>query len=163
MAIEEEHHLHAALSRLEGTWRTTGRMLDDAEGPDALWDGHDIYEWFPGGHHLVHRVDVRIFGGRNESLEILTPRAGSATTCDQTSFAADGTVEHSTGTFDAQGQYHIDAGGARAVLAVDGPDSMSATWDRLDPDGTWVPWMQVAFDRVAPPHIEVRSKSDHLT
>ena len=152
-----EPALRANLDRLVGTWRTEGRIVDSGEE----WHGHDIYEWFPGGQQLVHRVDVTIFGERSESIELFTPREGSADTFDQTAFAADGHVEHAVGRFDAAGRYLNDAGEARAVLAFDAPAAMSATWELRQPDGTWGDWMTVRFARIGEPHIEVRSKTDH--
>ena len=110
---------------------------------------------------MVHRVDVEIFGGRKEAMEFFTPRRGSKDTFDQASFDGDGTVARAVGSFDAEGRYHNDAGDMRAVLTFDGPDSMSATWERREPDGTWVSWMHVEFTRIAAPHIEIRSKTDH--
>jgi hypothetical protein len=156
MAINDS--LREAMNRLVGTWRTEGRMLD---GDGATWVGHDIYEWFPGGQHLVHRVDVEIFGTRKEAMEFLTPRKGSPDTVDQVSFDADGAVEKSVGYFSTEGRYCNDTGAARAVLSFDGPEAMSAHWQRREPGGPWVEWMQVSFTRLAPPHIEVRSKADH--
>ncbi|RSZ63190.1 hypothetical protein EAH68_08400 [Corynebacterium hylobatis] len=156
MAINSS--LREAMNRLVGTWRTEGRMLD---GDGDTWSGHDIYEWFPGGQHMVHRVDVEIFGARKESMEFLTPREGSVDTIDQVSFDAAGTVETSVGHFDMEGRYLIDAGGARAVLSFDGPDAMGAHWQYRAADGTWIDWMRVSFTRIAAPHIEVRSKPGH--
>jgi hypothetical protein len=153
--------LHKSMSRLVGTWRTEGRIVDGGEHDGATWAGHDIYEWFPGEQQMVHRVDVEIFGGRKEAMEFFTPRPGSRDTFDQVSFDADGTVEQAVGVVDADGRYRNDTDGARAVLTFDGPDSMSAKWERREPDGTWIDWMQVTFARIAAPHIEVRSKDDH--
>jgi len=153
--------LHESMSRLVGTWRTVGHIVDGGEHDGTSWEGYDIYEWFPGEQQMVHRVDVELFGGRKEAMEFFTPRGGSADTFDQTSFDADGTVERAVGTFDADGRYHNVAEDARAVLSFDGPDALSAKWERRQSDGTWIDWMTVTFDRMAAAHIEVRSKSDH--
>jgi hypothetical protein len=50
----------------------------------------------PGERQLVHRVDVQIFGGRSEAIQIFTPR-DSPDTFDQTSFDADGSIERTVG------------------------------------------------------------------
>ena len=78
--------LHDQLDQLVGTWRARGRIVDGPAAGDT-WTGHDVYEWFPGRRHLVHRVDVEMGGQRNEGLEILTPRDATPATIDQTSTA----------------------------------------------------------------------------
>ncbi|CAN5315966.1 hypothetical protein BH09ACT10_BH09ACT10_22880 [soil metagenome] len=153
-------NLHEHLDLLVGTWRTEGLIAADDGHEDEAWGGHDIYEWLPGGKHLAHRVDVEIFGERQESLEIFTPRAGSDGRFDQVSFEADGSVTHAVGWFDSDGRYHNDADEARALLTIENPDLMTAEWTRLV-DGTWRPWMSVTLTRVGPPNIAIRSKTDH--
>lgn len=153
--------LHELMSQFVGTWRTVGRIFDGGEPDGVTWHGHDIYEWFPGNRHMVHRVDVDISGGRKEAIEFFTPREASADTFDQVSFDADGTVEYGVGSFDAEGRYHNDLDEARATVSFDGPDSMHALWETRLPAGTWSKWMDVTFTRIGPPHIEVRSKTDH--
>ncbi|KAA9156405.1 hypothetical protein F6B41_01995 [Microbacterium lushaniae] len=96
-------------------------------------------------------------------MEFFTPREGSTDAFDQTSFDADGTVEHAVGSFDAHGRYLNDAGDARVILTFDAPDAMRAVWETRQPDDGWAEWMHVTFTRVADPHIEVRSKDDHTT
>ncbi|MDT9591735.1 hypothetical protein RDV89_01555 [Nocardioides zeae] len=151
--------LHDRMDRLVGTWRTEGVVEDGGEHDGQSWRGFDVYEWFPGRRHLVHRVDVRIFGERRETLEVLTPR--DATSIDQVAYEADGDVGRSEGWFDDEGRYRNDLPGARAVLTFTGADTMAAVWERRDADA-WVPWMRVRFTRVGSPHVEVRSKDDHL-
>lgn len=153
--------LHARMSRLVGTWRTEGRIVDGGDHDGQSWGGHDIYEWFPGERQLVHRVDVRISGERKESIEVFTPRDGSPDTFDQTSFDADGSVDRAVGSFDAEDRYHNDAGEVRATLTFDGDDAMRARWEMRGSDGLWTDWLDVRFTRLADPHIEVRSKDDH--
>lgn len=155
--------LRGLLDKLVGTWRTEGVIVDGGEHDGETWAGYDIYEWFPGNHHMVHRVDVEIFGGRKEALEMFTPRQDGTSTFDQVSFDADGSVEHATGSFDDEGRYHNDLGDARAVLTFVGADSMTAIWEQRDLSGRWTPWMRTIFTRVATPHVEIRSKDDHAS
>ena len=159
MAMRISEDGRAAMTRLVGTWRTEGTIVDGVS-PGHAGAGYDIYEWFPGDAHLVHRVDVAIFGKRQESLELLTPRGDGSGVVDQVSFAADGTVEKSLGRFSAD-RYVIDAGGARATLSFDGERSMRATWEIQHPDQTWHDWMHVRFTRIGDPRIEIRSKDAH--
>lgn len=160
--MSESEELREKMDRLVGTWRSAGRFIG-GEHAGADWSGYDIYEWFPGRRQMVHRVDVEIFGGRNEAIELFTPREGSATEFDQTAFNADGTVEHAVGSFDDKGRYRNDGEGIRATLTFHSRDEMRAHWEMRQPDGTWIDWMLVAFTRVGDPHIEVRSKDDHTS
>ncbi len=112
---------------------------------------------------MVHRVDVEIFGGRNEALELFTPREGSSTAFDQASFNSDGTVEPAVGSFDDEGRHRNDGEGIRALVTFHGPEEMRAHWEMRQPDGTWIDWMLVALTRVADPHIEIRPKDDHTS
>jgi hypothetical protein len=45
------------LGAVVGRWHTTGHVIADPPIPVV---GTDIYEWLPGGHFLVHHVDVVI-------------------------------------------------------------------------------------------------------
>lgn len=160
--MSEDDALRQKMNRLVGTWRSTGRLLAGENAGDE-WSGYDIYEWFPGQRQMVHRVDVEIFGGRKEAIEIFTPRAGSSTEFDQTSFDGDGTVERAVGRFDAEGRYRNDGEEVRAMLTFEGHDEMRARWEMRQPDGRWTDWMLVIFTRLGDPHIEVRSKDDHTS
>ncbi|WP_127011571.1 MULTISPECIES: hypothetical protein [Microbacterium] len=67
--MSKSDELREKMDQLVGTSRSAGCFSggDDA-GQD--WSGYDIYEWFPDERQMVHRVDVEIFGGRNEALEL---------------------------------------------------------------------------------------------
>lgn len=149
------------MNRLVGTWRTEGRIVDGGEHDGVNWRGHDIYEWFPGAQLMIHRVDVEMLGEHKEAIELFTPRNMSADTFDQTSFDSDGSVEHGVGSFDGEGRYHNDVDTARATVSFDGSHSMRALWEMKLPDGAWSRWLSVSFTRIGPPHIEIRSKTDH--
>jgi len=161
MAIEPD--LRNQLNQLVGTWRSEGHVVGGGEHEGEVWRGFDIYEWFPGEQQMVHRVDVEIFGGRKEAMEFFTPHESSTDSFDQTSFDAVGTIERGVGSFDAEGRYHNDSEGARAVVTFHDGNSMSAHWELRQPDGTWVDWMNVSFTRLGEPHIEVRSKREHTS
>lgn len=152
--------LHRSMSRLLGAWRTEGQIIDGGEHDGHRWNGYDTYQWFPGEQMMVHRVDVTLLGERSESIEFFVPRTGDAQTFDQTSYAADGTVERAVGSFDSEGRYHNDLADARATLTFIGTATMQALWEsRLD--GVWTDWMAVTFSRVGTPDIHVRSRTDH--
>jgi predicted enzyme related to lactoylglutathione lyase len=152
--------LRRSLDRLVGTWRSEGRVVG-GDGAGDTWGGVDVYEWFPGGAHLVHRVDVEIFGGRTEALEFFTPRP-DGDEFDQVSYDGDGRVSRAIGSFDDRGRYLNVAEQARATLEFLDADRMHAVWEQRDDNGAWNEWMRVDFTRVGAPRIEVRSKSTHL-
>lgn len=153
--------LHRLLDRFTGTWRSEGRIVDGGEHDGERWHGWDVYEWFPGERHLVHRVDVEILGARREALEIFTPRHGAPRTFDQTSFDADGSIEHALGRFEEDGTYRSGNESARATLTFDAPDAMTARWESRRADGSWGEWMTVAFTRIGEARIQVRSTHEH--
>ena len=53
-----------------GKWKTTGQIKEPGK-PLIKIEGTDTYEWLPGGFFLLHKVDVQIGSGKNESLEII--------------------------------------------------------------------------------------------
>ncbi|MGD9739796.1 MAG: hypothetical protein AB7O56_01970 [Bauldia sp.] len=61
----------AALAPLLGTWNTTGVVFaaDGSEGARIL--ATDFYEFFPGGHFMLHHVDARLGDAVTRSIEIL--------------------------------------------------------------------------------------------
>lgn len=158
MTLNDE--LHRSMSRLVGTWRTEGEIIDGGEQDGQRWNGYDSYQWFPGEQMMVHRVDVTMFGERSESIEFFIPRVGKAQTFDQTSYAADGTVERAVGSFDSEGRYHNDLEDVRATLTFIGTDSMQALWESRT-DGVWANWMNATFSRAGKPDIHIRSRTDH--
>ncbi len=152
--------LRRSMSRLVGTWRTEGQIVDGGEQDGQRWSGYDVYQWFPGEQTMVHRVDVTMFGERSESIEFFTPRDGDGQSFDQTSYGADGTVERAVGSFDPDGRYHNDLPDVRATLTFTGTDTMRAHWESRS-DGAWTAWMVVVFTRIGPPDIVIRSRTDH--
>jgi hypothetical protein len=109
-------------------------------------DGTDEYEWMPGGHWLIHRVDVLIGDDRTQALELIGDPA------------EDGTF--AMRAFDASGAYdemrlavrgrtlQTQGDGVRNTLTVtaDG-GSMDATWERRTDAGAWIRWMELTLKR----------------
>jgi hypothetical protein len=121
----------ARLAPVIGRWRTEGRVL----GPDPLpVVGSDVYEPGPGGHVLVHHVDVRVGPDRVRAID-------------------DDGVWHFRGGSDIApaaraGAEVPGAGAVRSTLRI-APDgrSMTALWERADDGVTWQPWMDMGFTR----------------
>jgi Protein of unknown function (DUF1579) len=61
----------ADLGVLLGRWRTRGSTIEGPTGPTARIDALDTYEWLPGRHALLHRVDARVGNRKIEGAEII--------------------------------------------------------------------------------------------
>jgi hypothetical protein len=56
------------LATIAGRWRTSGHVIG---APKVSALGTDIYEVFPGGHFLVHYVDVDVGGQPVRAIEVI--------------------------------------------------------------------------------------------
>ena len=54
-----------------GSWRTSGTVLGHDGTATGQIAGSDTYSWAPGGHRVVHEVDVTIDGARIQLLEFI--------------------------------------------------------------------------------------------
>ncbi|MEX1193261.1 MAG: DUF1579 family protein, partial [Brumimicrobium sp.] len=62
---------HEQLARFVGSWNTEGKILETDTTPEIKISGKDTYEWLPGEFFLLHKVDVLIGEGNNETFEII--------------------------------------------------------------------------------------------
>jgi hypothetical protein len=126
------------LDVLVGTWDTTGVLLPGG----TPFTAEDRYEWFPGGHFLIHHVDADM-GERVRALEV---------------FRADGD-EVVAESYDSSGGHTVSrvtlAGDELRIVAEDerftgqvGKDQVTGSWERRDGD-SWVRWMTVSLTRRA--------------
>jgi hypothetical protein len=70
------------LELLVGRWRTQGWTRPTPAAPRARIEAVDTYEWLPGGHALLHRVDALVGEEKVEGAEIIgydPPRGGYVT------------------------------------------------------------------------------------
>ncbi|MGR6964587.1 hypothetical protein ACU610_09025 [Geodermatophilus sp. URMC 61] len=147
------------LAPVVGRWRTEGHVLGDDPVPVT---GSDVYEPGPGGHVLVHSVDVLVGGTPVRALEIIGEREGDATLAR--SYDDTGDVTLMRLRIDDDGVWHFTGGGEVARAAQSDPDvptaavrstlriapdgrSMTALWERAEDGVTWQPWMDVRFTR----------------
>jgi hypothetical protein len=147
------------LTAIAGQWRTSGRVIGDPPVPVV---GTDIYEVFPGGHFLVHHVDVTVGAQAVRAIEII----GEPDVEDgylARSYDSDGNAEVMHLRIDDDGVFHFAGGGEVAPAAQhhDTPTarvrstltvatdraSMTARWERSEDGMTWQPWMDIAFTR----------------
>jgi len=144
---------------IAGRWRTSGHVIGDPTTPVV---GTDIYELFPGGHFLVHDVDVTVGDQPVRAIEIIGEPDGSGGYLAR-SFDRAGDAELMHLTIDDDGVFHFAGGGdvasaaqptgvptawVRSTLTI-APDrqSMTALWERSDDGTTWQPWMDIAFQQ----------------
>jgi hypothetical protein len=144
---------------IAGRWRTSGHVIGDPTTPVV---GTDIYELFPGGHFLVHEVDVTVGDQPVRAIEIIGEPDGSGGSLAR-SFDSAGDAELMHLTIDDDGVFHFAGGGdvasaaqptgvptawVRSTLTI-APDrqSMTALWERSDDGTTWQPWMDIAFQQ----------------
>jgi hypothetical protein len=131
------HPAHARLEPFVGRWRTRGHVLEG----NAEIVGTDSYEWLPGGHFLLHRVDVRIGGERVEALEVIgwDMERGEYFMHAYDSHGVHGThrasVRDGTWTFEGDDERFTGSFGERST-------TLSGRWERRE-GGEWIPWMDI--------------------
>jgi hypothetical protein len=149
----------ARLTAIAGRWRTSGHVIGDPQIPVA---GTDIYEVFPGGHFLIHHVDVTVGSRSVRAIEIIGEPDGEGgyLAC---SYDSDGNAEVMHLRIDDDGVFHFTGGGeiaraahpngiqtarVRSTLTVASDRaSMTARWERSEDGVTWQPWMDIGFAR----------------
>jgi len=156
MSSEETRASDPRLRSIAGRWRTSGRVLGEPAIPVV---GTDIYEVFPGGHFLVHHVDVTVGDQPVRAIEIIGEADGSGYLAR--SFDSEGMAEVMHLTIDDDGVFHF-AGGSDIAAAAQPTDvptarvrstlriapdrqSMTALWERSEDGISWQPWMEMRF------------------
>ncbi len=142
---------------IAGRWRTSGQVMGEPAIPVV---GTDIYERLPGGHFLVHHVDVTVGDQPVRAIEIIGEPDGSGGYLAR-SFDGEGNAELMRLTIDEDGVFHFEGGSdiasaaqpssaqtqrVRSTLRVAGDrQSMTAFWERSADGTTWHPWMDITF------------------
>jgi predicted enzyme related to lactoylglutathione lyase len=153
------------LGALVGHWRTDGHVVGDDPVPVT---GTDTYEWLPGGHVLVHHVDVMVGDEHVQAIEIIGEHDPATDSFAARAYDHTGAVTTMRASVDAGGVWTF-VGGAdvaaaarttadvppgglvRSTLTIaDDGRSMTALWERADDGITWQPWMDMRFTRVPP-------------
>jgi hypothetical protein len=146
------------LARIAGRWRTSGYVVGD---PRVPVEGTDHYEVLPGGHFLVHHVDVTVGEQEVRAIEVIGERHPDSDAYLARSFDSEGNVEVMKLQIDDDGVFHFTGGAdvARAVQPDDAPttqvrstltvaqdrSSMNAFWERSENGIDWEPWMYITF------------------
>jgi hypothetical protein len=148
------------LSAIAGRWSTSGYVIGD---PRVPVEGTDIYEVLPGGHFLVHRVDVTVGEQSVRAIEIIGEPDPESDAFLARSFDSDGNFEVMKLRIDDDGVFRFSGGGniAPAAQPGDAPTaqvrstltvsedraSMKAFWERSEDGINWRPWMDMTFRR----------------
>jgi hypothetical protein len=153
----------SGLSTIAGHWTTSGSVIGDPPVPIA---GTDNYDVLPGGHFLVHHVDVTVGAQVVRAIEIIGEPDPDTDGYLARSFDNHGNAEVMHLNIDDAGVFHF-LGGAdiapaarpasaptarvRSTLTIaDDRRTMRALWQR-SPDGNiWQPWMDLTFRRTDP-------------
>ncbi len=146
MSIVPAQHLEP-LTPIIGRWRSSGTVLDADGSVVATVAGSDVYSWLPGGHWIVHEVDVIMGEERTQVLELIGGRdEGSG-----------GWQMHAFDTADSPGKMLLTAAepdllllqgdGVRSWFRIRAGDRhMTTLWER-EVGHRWIPWMDMRFDR----------------
>ncbi len=132
----------ADLEPFVGVWDTTGTIFDADGKPEGSLVATDAYEWFAGGHFLLHHVDGRMGEDEVKALEVIGagPREG---VCLAWSFDNGG----------RSNTYEVALAGRR--WAIDGKTErfrgqlsedlnvLEGQWEFTEDGSTWRPWMSI--------------------
>jgi hypothetical protein len=146
MAVIPVKHLEP-LQAIIGRWRSSGTILDEDGLSVGTIAGTDTYSWLPGGHWVVHEVDVMMGEERTQVLELIGGH-------DE---ASGGWQMHAFDTADSPGRMSLTVKGPGLLLLQGngvrswfrpqaGPDRMTTLWER-EVDDVWISWMDMRFER----------------
>jgi hypothetical protein len=136
------------LAAVIGRWQTSGSIFDAHDAPIGTISGTDEYEWFPGGHWIVHRVDVLMGDDRTRALELIGSPSPDADVFTMRAFDESGAFDTMTLTRRPDGTLRGDGDGVRTTLWIGvGGTAMRARWDRRAPGGWWR-WLEMHFARL---------------
>lgn len=129
-----------------GTWNTTGEVMATDAGPASTLSATDVYEWLPGRHFVVHRVDARFGPDVSRSMEVIgfdeTKQGVVARSFDDRGGSNVFDVEleqrhlRITGqTVRFEGQFDTD------------DDRLSGLWELKSGTAGWQPWIRLELIR----------------
>ena len=159
MSDPEKRTPDQRLRSIAGRWRTSGHVIGEPLNPVV---GTDIYDVLPGGHFLVHHVDVTVGDQPVRAIEIIGEPDGTGGYLAR-SFDSEGNAEVMHMTIDNDGVFQFAGGGdiapaaqpntaqtarVRSTLTIASDrQSMTALWERSEDGTTWHRWMDITFVR----------------
>jgi hypothetical protein len=144
--VEPAAHLRP-LAPIIGHWRSSGTVLDEnGEVTDRI-SGTDTYTWLPGGHWVVHEVDVTVGDQPTRALELIGGRDDASGGWQMHAFDTADSPGRMVLTMADPGVLLLQGDGIRSWFRPEaGPNHMTTLWER-EVDGEWVAWMDMRFDR----------------
>jgi hypothetical protein len=144
--VEPAAHLRP-LAPIIGRWRSSGTVLDNEGNAVARIAGTDVYTWLPGGHWVVHEVDVMMGDQPTRALELIGGRDEGTGGWQMHAFDTADAPGRMVLTSPEPGLLLLQGDGVRSWLQPQaGPTHMTTRWER-EQDGEWVAWMDMRFDR----------------
>jgi hypothetical protein len=135
------------LNFLIGQWHTSGKVLKGSSGPSKIIRGMDTYEWISGGFFILHRVDVFMGNEKTEAIEIIGYDENRKCYFMK-SFDNKGASMTMYATLEKPGVLKFGDSSMRSVLTAQKKGhSMSAKWELSENGKTWIPWMNLRFDK----------------
>ena len=135
-----------ALDVFVGVWNTTGTLHASAESPAAQLVATDSYEWLPGRHFLLHRVDARIGDTVSRSIEIVEWNAERGSLLSR-SYDDQGATDEFTCSLEGQ-RWQITGKKLRfRGRFSDDERRLSGLWEMLGDNEQWSPWMDIELNR----------------
>ena len=148
VAGEQPKRGAADLDVLVGRWHTRGSTIEGPTGPAAEIDAFDTYEWLPGGHALLHRVDARVGEEKVEGAEIIGYDPVRRAYRTQY-FGSDGpTTYHATLSEESNDLvWRMQSAGTRFTGTFsDNGNTIDGHWELLA-EGSWRPWMDITLTK----------------
>jgi hypothetical protein len=144
-AVQPVEHLEP-LSPIIGRWRTSGAVLNEKGTMITTIAGTDTYTWLPGGHWIVHEVDVTIGDQRTQTLELIGGRDEQTGGWQMHAFDTEDSPGFMRLSIAEPGLLLLEGDGVRSWFHPQaGPTYMTTVWERKI-DQSWVAWMDMRFD-----------------
>lgn len=135
------------LAPIIGSWRTSGTILDEDGGAAGTVVGTDTYRWLPGGHWVVHEVDVMMGDERTQVLELIGGHDEATGGWQMHAFDSADRPGVMSLTLHEPGLLLLQGEGVRSWFRPQaGPGFMTTLWER-EVHGRWIPWIDMRFDR----------------
>lgn len=132
------------LGVFEGTWRTKGTGRQE---PAITVDGIDTYRWFPGGHFMEHRVDVKMGGEHMQALEIISYDAEKQLFLLQSWNSAGQMTQMQGKTYHRSWTFFNDSLRGTFTFSENG-GQLTGTWETTADGGkTWQPWLDMELTK----------------
>jgi hypothetical protein len=151
---------NTSLWTIAGHWNTGGFVIGDPPVPVV---GTDNYDVLPGGHFVVHHVDVTVGSQEVRAIEIIGEPDPDGNAYLVRSFDNHGNAEVMRLTIDDDCTFHFTGGAdiapagqpssatiarVRSTLTISADRcAMHAFWERSADGSSWEPWMDIRFTR----------------